>query len=181
MPSTYASTARTRQGQAKKNRGQGRPRILPPETRISGHAEHHRLVVDIELAFGMAVRGELKCAPLNADDCRACSRAARCRWRDCRASAGRKELVMIDPSPELPDDMPIASVELPPKVQQALIAAGLRTVGKIRETSDTEILRIQDLGQSSLNFLRVHSWPAILHGGPQDAIPMTAKPENRDH
>jgi hypothetical protein len=61
---------------------------------------------------------------------------------------------MIDPSPELPDDMPIASVELPPKVQQALIAAGLRTIGKIRETSDTEILRIQNLGQSSLNFLR---------------------------
>jgi hypothetical protein len=74
--------------------------------------------------------------------------------QQCRALAGRKQPVMIDPSPELPDDMPIASVELPPKVRQALIAAGLRTIGKIRETSDTEILRIQHLGQSSLNFLR---------------------------
>jgi len=33
-------------------------------------AERHRLVMDIELPFGMAVRGEPKCAPLNADDCR---------------------------------------------------------------------------------------------------------------
>ncbi|HMF69193.1 MAG TPA: DNA-directed RNA polymerase subunit alpha C-terminal domain-containing protein [Phyllobacterium sp.] len=61
---------------------------------------------------------------------------------------------MIDPSPELPDDVPIASVELPAKVRHALIAAGLGTIGKIRETSDMEILRIQHLGQSSLNFLR---------------------------
>jgi DNA-directed RNA polymerase alpha subunit len=61
---------------------------------------------------------------------------------------------MIDPSPELPDDIPIASVELPAKVRQALIAAGLRTIGKIRETSDTEILQIQHLEESSLSFLR---------------------------
>jgi hypothetical protein len=84
---------------------------------------------------------------------------------------------MIDPSPELPDDMPIASVELPPKVQQALIAAGLRTIGKIRETSDTEILRIQNLGQSSLNFLRdTLGLPSSM--GVRDAIPIPAKPEN---
>jgi DNA-directed RNA polymerase alpha subunit len=61
---------------------------------------------------------------------------------------------MIDPSPELPDDVPIASVELPPKVQRALTVAGLRTIGKIREMPDTEILRIQDLGESSLALLR---------------------------
>jgi DNA-directed RNA polymerase alpha subunit len=61
---------------------------------------------------------------------------------------------MIDPSPELPDDMPIANVELPPKVQYALTAAGLRTVGKVRETPDTEILRIRDLRKSSLALLR---------------------------
>jgi hypothetical protein len=52
---------------------------------------------------------------------------------------------MIDPSPELPDDVPIASVELPTKVRHALIAAGLGTIGKIRETSDMEMLRIQHL------------------------------------
>jgi len=61
---------------------------------------------------------------------------------------------MIVPSPELPDDLPIASVELPPKVQQALTAAGLRTVGDVREVPDERILQIQDLGESSLALLR---------------------------
>jgi hypothetical protein len=55
-----------------------------------------------------------------------------------------KELVMIEPSPELPDDMPIASLELPPKVRQAPVTAGLRTVGEIREKPDAELLQIQN-------------------------------------
>jgi DNA-directed RNA polymerase alpha subunit len=87
---------------------------------------------------------------------------------------------MIDPSPELPDDIPIASVELPPKVQQALTAAGLKTVGKIRETSDTEILQIQDLGKSSLTLLRRTLGLPSSMGVRGDAAPMPAKQENRD-
>jgi DNA-directed RNA polymerase alpha subunit len=87
---------------------------------------------------------------------------------------------MIDPSPELPDDMPIASVELPPKVQQALTAAGLKTVGKIRETSDTEILQIQDLGKSSLTLLRKTLGLPSSMGVRGDAAPMPVKRENRD-
>jgi hypothetical protein len=71
-----------------------------------------------------------------------------------RTALNGKRLAMIDPSPELPDDMSIANVELPPKVQQALIAAGLRTVGDVREAPDTKILEIQDLGESSLAVLR---------------------------
>ena len=61
---------------------------------------------------------------------------------------------MIDPSPELPDDVPIAVVELPPKVREALNTAGLRTAGDVREATDAKILRIPDLGQSSLALLR---------------------------
>jgi hypothetical protein len=61
---------------------------------------------------------------------------------------------MIDPSPELPDDMLIANVELPPKVRQALNSAGLRTVGEVREAPDAKILQIQDIGESSLALLR---------------------------
>jgi DNA-directed RNA polymerase alpha subunit len=64
------------------------------------------------------------------------------------------EQVMIDPSPELPDDMPIKTVELPTKVKDALVAAGLKTVGDIREKPDVEILEIENLGKSSLTFLR---------------------------
>jgi len=95
--------------------------------------------------------------------------------------AGRKELVMIDPSPELPDDMPIVSVELPPKVRRALTAAGLRTVGKIRETPDTEILRIQDLRESSLALLRKTLGLPSSMGVRIDAVPMPVKNEIRDH
>jgi DNA-directed RNA polymerase alpha subunit len=65
-----------------------------------------------------------------------------------------KNLTMIDPSPELPDDMSIASVVLPPKVLQALTAAGLRTVGDVREAPDTKLLRIPDLGETWLAQLR---------------------------
>jgi DNA-directed RNA polymerase alpha subunit len=61
---------------------------------------------------------------------------------------------MIDPSPELPDDMPINAVELPAKMKDALVAAGLKTVGDIREKPDAEILEIETIGKSSLTFLR---------------------------
>jgi hypothetical protein len=69
------------------------------------------------------------------------------------AANGRKP-AMIDPSPELPDDMLIADVEFPPKVGEALAMAGLRTVGQVREAPDAKILQIQDLGESSLALLR---------------------------
>jgi DNA-directed RNA polymerase alpha subunit len=61
---------------------------------------------------------------------------------------------MIDPSPELPDDVPIKTVWLPTKAKDALVAAGLKTVGDIREKPDAEILQITNLGRSSLTFLR---------------------------
>jgi DNA-directed RNA polymerase alpha subunit len=70
------------------------------------------------------------------------------------AAFNGEKLAMIDPSPELPDDMSIANLELPPKVQHALAAAGLWTVGDVREAPDTKILRIPDLGESSLVMLR---------------------------
>lgn len=76
MSTTYASTAWTRQGlpwPGKKIVGKAGPRLFHLKLAfqvIQLDAERHRLVMDIELPFGMAVRGEPKCAPLNADDCR---------------------------------------------------------------------------------------------------------------
>ena len=73
MSSTYASTAWTRQGRAKKIVGKAGPRLFHLKLAfqvIQNDAERHRLLMDIELPFGMAIRGELKRAPLNADDCR---------------------------------------------------------------------------------------------------------------
>jgi hypothetical protein len=88
---------------------------------------------------------------------------------------------MIDPSPELSDDVPIADVELPPKVREALAAAGLRTVGDIRDAPDNKILRIQDLSESSLALLRKTLGLPSSIGVRGDAIPMPIKNETRDH
>jgi hypothetical protein len=73
---------------------------------------------------------------------------------DRMASANGKKPAMIDPAPELPDDTPIADVELPPKVGEALTAAGLRTLGEVREAPDEKIGQIQDIGESSVALLR---------------------------
>jgi DNA-directed RNA polymerase alpha subunit len=43
---------------------------------------------------------------------------------------------LLDPKPELPDDTPISDVELPARVRSVLEAAGLETVGEVREISD---------------------------------------------
>ena len=87
---------------------------------------------------------------------------------------------MIDPSPELPDDVSIASVELPAKVQKALVAAGMTTVGQIREAPDKDILRISDLGQSSLALLRKTLGLPSSVSVRSDAVAIPAKSEDRN-
>ena len=52
---------------------------------------------------------------------------------------------MLDPTPELPDDTPISDVEFPARIRNVLTAAGLKTVGEIRETADETLLSFQDL------------------------------------
>ncbi len=88
---------------------------------------------------------------------------------------------MIDPSPELPDDTPIVNVELPPRVREALVAAGLKTVGEIRETPDKDILRIQHLGTNSLALLRKTLGLPSSVGVRGDAVPTPIKAEDRNH
>ena len=61
---------------------------------------------------------------------------------------------MLDPTPELPDDTPLDNVELPARVRTVLVAAGLRTVGEVREISDETLLSFQDLGKTSVAHLR---------------------------
>ena len=90
-------------------------------------------------------------------------------------AVNRKNLAMIDPSPELPDDMSIANVELPLKVREALTAAGLRTVGDVREAPDAKVLRIPDLGENWLALLRkILGLPSSL-GVRCDATPTQAR------
>jgi len=61
---------------------------------------------------------------------------------------------MLDPTPELPDDTPLDNVELPARIRTVLAAAGLRTVGEVREISDETLLSFQDLGKTSVAHLR---------------------------
>ena len=62
---------------------------------------------------------------------------------------------MLDPTPELPDDTPISDVEFPARIRNVLAAAGLKTVGEVRETSDEILLSFQDLGKASVAHLRL--------------------------
>ncbi len=61
---------------------------------------------------------------------------------------------MLDPSPELPADTPIATVGFPTTVQNALILAGLTTVGDIRSIGDLELRRLRRIGPGRLAYLR---------------------------
>jgi DNA-directed RNA polymerase alpha subunit len=61
---------------------------------------------------------------------------------------------MLYPAPELPDDTPIESVRFSTRIRNALNAARVKTIGEVRETSDDNLLSLQDLGPSSISYLR---------------------------
>jgi DNA-directed RNA polymerase alpha subunit len=52
---------------------------------------------------------------------------------------------MLNPNPELPDNIQIDRVQLPTRIRNALNAAGLRTVGEVREASDEGLLSLQNM------------------------------------
>jgi DNA-directed RNA polymerase alpha subunit len=60
----------------------------------------------------------------------------------------------LEPTPVLPDDTPIREVQFPTRVKNALFAAGLKTVGEVREMSDEALLALPDFGQASVAHLR---------------------------
>jgi hypothetical protein len=66
----------------------------------------------------------------------------------------QEEGYLLDPTPELPDDTPLDRNQFPTRVQAALAASGLRTIGEIRETSNEMLLDLQDLGSGSVSYLR---------------------------
>ena len=63
-------------------------------------------------------------------------------------------MTSYDPDPDLPDHVSIDKVQLPPRVKRALVAAGLKTVGDVRKTSDLVLLSIQNLGKKTVPRLR---------------------------
>jgi DNA-directed RNA polymerase alpha subunit len=74
-----------------------------------------------------------------------------------RSGGGEREMSepnKLDPTPGLPDDTAISDVELPARIRNVLVAAGLETVGEVRETADETLLSFQDLGKSSVAHIR---------------------------
>ena len=61
---------------------------------------------------------------------------------------------MFDPTLNLPYDTLIEFVQFPTRISNALRYAGFKTVGEVRETSDSNLLSLQDIGYGSLDFLR---------------------------
>jgi len=60
----------------------------------------------------------------------------------------------LEPTPELPDDTPVREVRFPTRIKNALFAAGLKTIGEVRETSDNALLALPDFGKTSVAQLR---------------------------
>ena len=60
----------------------------------------------------------------------------------------------LDPTPELPDNVPIREVRFPTQIKDALFAAGLKTVGQVRTIPDEALLALPDFGAASVTHLR---------------------------
>ena len=60
----------------------------------------------------------------------------------------------LEPTPELPDDTPIREVRFSTRTKNALFAAGLKTVGEVREMSDEALLSLPNFGKESVAHLR---------------------------
>ena len=61
---------------------------------------------------------------------------------------------LFEPTPEFPDDTPIAQIRFPTRIRRVLTAQGLNTVGEVREASDAMLLTLPDFGRASITYLR---------------------------
>jgi DNA-directed RNA polymerase alpha subunit len=61
---------------------------------------------------------------------------------------------VLYPALGLPDETPIANVRFSTRVMKTLNAAGVKTVGEIREASDATLLSFPNLGAGSIARLR---------------------------
>jgi hypothetical protein len=77
------------------------------------------------------------------------------RLREERMVREATEGPTVAPTPELPDDTPIERVLFSTRIQNALRAADLKTVGEVREISDKTLVSLPDFGRGSLSNLRM--------------------------
>ena len=62
--------------------------------------------------------------------------------------------MLLNPTPELPDDTRIEDVRFSTRIRKALHAAGIMTIGEVRQATDKTLLSLQNLGHGSLDHLR---------------------------
>ena len=97
---------------------------------------------------------EAKEAIADLEDAQRALHANRERLREERLAREAAEGPMVAPTPELPDDTPIERVLFSTRIQNALRAAGLKTVGEVRKTSDETLISLPAFGNSSFAELR---------------------------
>jgi DNA-directed RNA polymerase alpha subunit len=76
------------------------------------------------------------------------------RLRAERLARESEEMTELSPTPELPDETPTRGANFPTRLKSALFAAGLKTVGEVREMSDEDLLRLPDVGKGAVIQLR---------------------------
>ena len=76
------------------------------------------------------------------------------RLRTARLAREAATGPMLYPAPGLPDETPIDNVRFSTRITNALNAAGVKTVGEIRQASDATLLTFQNLGAGSIATLR---------------------------
>jgi DNA-directed RNA polymerase alpha subunit len=76
------------------------------------------------------------------------------RLRAERLAREAAEGPMVVATPALPDDTPTERVLFSPRIQDALRAADLKTVGEVREMADATLIGLPDFGSGSLSELR---------------------------
>ena len=68
--------------------------------------------------------------------------------------------MMLQPTPQLPDDTSIAVVQFSPdvrlttRIRNVLRAAGLKTVGEVRAATDALLKSLPDMGGNCISLLR---------------------------
>ena len=82
------------------------------------------------------------------------------RLREARLAREAEAGPMLYPAPDLPNETLIDSVRFSTRIANALNAAGVKTVGEIRQASDATLLTFQDIGASSVARLRETLGPA---------------------
>jgi DNA-directed RNA polymerase alpha subunit len=80
--------------------------------------------------------------------------ANRKRLRKARLVREAATEPMLNAAPELPDDTLVENVQFSTRIRNALNAAGMKTIGEIREASDATLLSLPDLGPGSVTHLR---------------------------